>query len=212
MMVVAGDLRNPYQPSSGDISGLRACLQQLVGQPFLFFRLFYGDELIVHLGTPTESASPKLRNRVRGSYVLTFRGSNWTLSSGPEQTIWLADLIPVPGGGHARQVDIGEIEKTPIISHNAPVITAFPFIANDPKYSASFSMTIPNGGIGLLLSFADQSTLAVRPSLETDDSPDGLPQIADWELFTPHGKYLRVGPGLNWAYLSSGSREHDFEA
>lgn len=199
-MVVAVDLRHPYQPSSDELAGLWACLQQLVGQPFLFFRLSYGDELTAHLGTPEESASPKLRNRVCGSYVLTFRGSIWTLSSGPEQTTWLADPFPVPEGSHTRQVDIGEIEKTPIISRNAPVITVSPFIASD------------TGGIGLLLGFADQSTLVIRPSLETDGSPDDLPQIADWELFTPHGKYLRVGPGLNWAYLSSGSREGDSEA
>lgn len=199
MMVVAVDLRRPYQPSSDELAGLWACLQQLVGQPFLFFRLSYGDELTMHLGTPKEAASSKLRNRVRGSYVLTFRGSLWSLSSGPEQTIWLADPLPVPAGSHARQVDIGELEKNPIISRNAPVITASPFIASD------------SGGIGLLLSFADQSTLAIRPSLEAADSSEDLPQIADWELFTPHGKYLRVGPGLNWACLSSGSREGDSE-
>jgi hypothetical protein len=193
MMVVAVDLRHPYQPSSIEIAGLWARLQQLVGQPFLFFRLSYGEELTAHLGTPKEAMSPKLRSRVRGSYVLTFRGSLWSLSSGPEQTILLADPFSVPAGSHARQVDIREIEKAPIISRNAPVITASPFIASD------------TGGIGLLLSFADQTTLVIRPSLETDVSPEDLPQIADWELFTQHGKYLRVGPGLKSAYLPSGS-------
>jgi hypothetical protein len=52
-------------------------------------------------------------------------------------------------------------------------------------------------------------TLAVRPSLGADVSPDDQAQIADWELFTLHGKYLRVGPGLKWAYLATGSQESD---
>jgi hypothetical protein len=150
MMVVAVDLRHPYQPSSIEIAELWARLQQLVGQPFLFFRLSYGEELTAHLGTPKEATSPKLRSRVRGSYVLTFRGSLWSLSSGPEQTILLADPFSVPAGTHTRQVESDELEKSPIISRNAPVITTSPFIDRD------------SGGIGLLLSFADQSTLAGR--------------------------------------------------
>jgi hypothetical protein len=65
------------------------------------------------------------------------------------------------------------------------------------------------GGFGLSLGFSDQSRLMLRPlpaGLDNGD-PDDFPPVADWELFTPFKRYLRVGPGSKWAYLPSMGEE-----
>jgi len=193
MMVAAVDLSQVYKPASGEISGLWTYLQQIVGQPFLFFRQVYAEELTLHLGPPIESASVKLRRRVRGSYVLTLRGSIWALVSGPQHSLVFADPGIAPHPAHARRLDLSELEKSPPIEVGTPVVTATPFLAED------------TGGIGLLLGFADQSRAMIRPSADKlgDADSANLPQIADWELFTPLGRYLRVGPGQRWEYLPS---------
>lgn len=196
-MVATVDLRGTREPASNDIAGLWTYLQQLVGHSFLYFRQSYGDELTLHLGTPRESASPKLRRRIRGSYVLTFRGSVWSLLSETHSELTFTDPCLKPETSHARQLDLAELEKTLPIEPGTPVELARPFRSE------------ATGGFGLLLVFADQSRLMIRPSpfLDADSNADELKEIADWELFTPYGRYLRVGPGPTWAYLPSGSEE-----
>src|SRR4051812_16074990 len=81
-MTGAIDLRGVYKPAGPDDASLRSYLSQLIGEPFLFARVSYGNELQLHFGTPREAKSPKLRNRVRGSYILGVRGSAWHLKSG----------------------------------------------------------------------------------------------------------------------------------
>ncbi len=196
-MVATVDLRSTCEPASDDLSGLWTYLQQLVGQPFLFFRQSYGDELTLHLGTPREPMSPKLRRRNRGSYVLTLRGSIWSLLSGTHSELTFTDPCLKPETTHARQVDLAELEKTLPIEPGTPIELARPFRSE------------ATGGFGLLLVFADQSRLMIRPSpiSSSDSNAVELPEIADWELFTPYGRYLRVGPGPTWSYLPSGSEE-----
>ncbi len=196
-MVATVDLRSTCESASDDITGLWTYLQQLVGQLFLFFRQSYGDELTLPLGTPRKSVSPSLRRRIRGSYVLTRGGSTWSLLSGIQSELTLADPCLKPETTHARQLDLAELEKTLPIEPGTPVELVRPFRSD------------ATGGFGLLLVFADQSRLMIRPSpiLLLDSNTDEPSEIADWELFTPYGRYLRVGPGRTWTYLPSRSEE-----
>jgi hypothetical protein len=196
-MVGTVDLQSTCESTSDDVSGLWTYLQQIVGQPFLFFRESYGDELTLHLGTPREPASPKLRRRLRGSYVLTFRCSIWSLLSGTQPELTVADPLFRPEAIPARQLELAELEQVPPIEPGTLIELARPFRSD------------ASGGFGLLLVFADQSRLMIRPSPRALSDSDGadLPEIADWELFTPYGRYLRVGPGPKWAYVPSGRDE-----
>jgi len=64
-----------------------------------------------------------------------------------------------------------------------------------------------SGGIGLALGFSDQTRFIIRPeppySEDVNSDDEDLPEIADWEMYTPLGRYLTVGPGQKWAYLPS---------
>ena len=87
-MVATVDLRSTCESVSDDVSGLWTYLQQLVGQPFLFFRQSYGDRAYALISVPRmRRLLPKLRRRIRGSYVLTLRGSIWSLLSGPHSEL-----------------------------------------------------------------------------------------------------------------------------
>jgi hypothetical protein len=205
-MVGVVDLRSTFESTNGNLAGLEVYLQQIVGEPFLFLRQSYGDELTLHLGTPCEAASPKLRRRLRGSYVLSLRASSWRFVSGSQLVLALADPknepgevfgpSPAPDSFHPTQVELAELEKHPPIAPGARVESARPFLVD---YFF---------GIGLFLVFEDQSRLTVRPAAgDAADSTEDVPEIADWELFTPHGRYLRVGPGTRWAYLPSDREE-----
>ena len=192
-MVLAIDLRDVREPAIGDTDGLASYLQQLLGEPFLFFRPSYADELTVHFGSLRQSHSPKLKKRMRGSYVLTTRGSIWVLLSGQAHSLTLAEpFIKFPANG-CKKVELSDLEAVPPVKPGAQVVWAMPY--QDELF----------GGFGLSLSFSDQSRLLLRPSPALHDKPDSesLPEIADWELFTPYERYVRVGPGHQWAYLPS---------
>jgi hypothetical protein len=193
-MVGTVDLRSAHGPTLDEAPWLGAYLQQIVGQPFLFFREPYGGELTMHLGTPVivQPPSPKLKPKTRGTYVLTFRGSAWSLVSGPKASLTMTWPFPSPEAVAGRPIELKELEKSSPVLPGAPVLWAVPGLAP--------------AGFGILLSFADGSRLALMP----DPTPEALedeelPPIADWELFTPHGMYLKVGPGPKWGYLPSRS-------
>lgn len=182
--------------TTGDLSGLGALLQQLVGQPFLFFRESYGDELTIHFGVLKEVASPKLRKRHRGSYVLTLRGSVWKIEGGARPSLYLTGPVAFPPGSASelKPFPLSAFEQQPPIEPGAIVITSKPFL--DVEYG---------GGVGAYFVFTDRSLVVVRPNpsdLVVEADPD-LPRIADWELFTPYARYLRVGPGPTWSYTPS---------
>ena len=46
-----------------DLTDLQALLKQLIGQPFQFFRVAYGDELRLHLGNLRGYSNAKMRGR-----------------------------------------------------------------------------------------------------------------------------------------------------
>jgi hypothetical protein len=196
MMVGTVNLRIAHGPTLDEAAWLTAYLQQIVGQPFLFFRESYGGELTLHLGAPitVQPPNPKLKARTRGSYVLTFRGSAWALASGPEASITLAGPFLPPGGAVGRSIELKELEQSPPVTPGAPLLWAVP--GPTP------------GGFGLLLLFADGSRLSLLPYPTPESAEDEtLPPVADWELFTPYEMYLKVGPGPKWAYLPSRSEK-----
>lgn len=204
-MVVSLDPRVPHALTVGEIAGLWAYLQQVIGQPFRFFRASYAEELMLHLGAELPPASPKL-NKPRGSYVLTFRGSAWMIHLGAGPII-LSGPAPLPTppfpmpelppSGIGRRMTLKELEELPPITPGATLLSADPFQDNFTH------------GFGLLLGFGDGSLVCLRPNPGEPAAPgdEDLPAIADWELFTPYGLYLRVGPGLQWAYEPSGGGE-----
>jgi len=67
------------QESSEDRRELQSLLRQVLGQPFLFFRVSYGDELTVHLGEARNHSHPKMKGRRKGSYIISARASCWYL-------------------------------------------------------------------------------------------------------------------------------------
>lgn len=188
------DLRG-IQPKSVDHVALQGHLQQLVGQPFLHFRFSYGDELSLHLGQPQDYSSPKLKHFVKGSYFIGARASNWYLrpSSSPIVLIGLAeDRTSLPVGFHA--VAKADLESSELIPASACVICA-----------NAVPMAAPGGavvGYSLSLVFSDGSSILMIPDSVGEPGAQE-DEIADWEVFTPHDRYLRVGPGVEWSYLPS---------
>lgn len=197
-MISAFNLRDIRESVEGDLGALKLYLQQIVGQPFLFFRESYGDELTIHLGHPKERKSPRLKNRVRGSYVVTVRGSLWTMVAADKGILILSDPPKELNGAELKMLSFNLLQRTPFICRDANVVWATPF--DDLS-----------GGIALALGFSDHGRFIIRPAPRHPDemsSEDGeLAEIADWEIYTPIGRYLRVGPGQKWAYLPSTSKE-----
>jgi hypothetical protein len=177
--------------SSDDRIELGILLRQLIGQPFLFFRVSYGDELMVHLGELREYTQPKMKHLRKGSSVLAARASNWYFrpESQPIMYAWADSTIEI--SSISQKLDIREIESRPLIKSGSVVARADVLPSPD--------------GFGLALAFSDRSTLIIVPSSpppSTDSIEKAEDDIADWELFTPYHRYLQVGPGLRWAYLA----------
>src|SRR5437868_466461 len=112
-MVTAVDLNSIRKPAANDAAGLLGYLQQLVGEPFLFFRPSYGDELTLHFGTPKEAVSAKLKERVRGSYVLTLRGSIWTLVSVKDKFLAFSNTQEKISPANLKPLELADLAKSP---------------------------------------------------------------------------------------------------
>ena len=82
-----------------------------------------------------------------------------------------------------------ELETKKFIEPGSLVLMAAPFIVQ------------PVDGFGLQLRLSDGSLLSVLPIIPEPDEPEdeGLPELADWELVTPHG-LLSAGPGRKWSF------------
>ena len=95
-----------------------------MGQPFLFFRVSYGDELTVHLGEASQYSHPRMKRRRKGSYVV---------SPAPCAGIFRPKLQPIdvrrdPGSRAGRRrlsvcvrLDIREIETRTLIEAGSVV-------------------------------------------------------------------------------------------
>jgi hypothetical protein len=108
-----------------------------------------------------------------------------------EKSLTVADPTIKASPAHTKKIELSDLEKSPPVKLGALIVWATPFLDE------------LSGGFGLSLGFSDQSRLILRPlPVEVNNGePDNLPPIADWELFTPFGRYLQAGPGRQWAYL-----------
>jgi hypothetical protein len=191
------DLRTVFKPTGPDLPSLRSYLSQLVGEPFLFARVSYGNEFMLHFGAPLEVSNPKLRNRTKGSYILAARGSAWLLKAGTMPAVVEAGMVPFYElSPPYHPISAVDLERGQFVLPGARVVAAEPFVSS------------PTGHFGLLLSFTDGSSFTVTPTpweaeIDEEGAPEVTPVIADWELLTPHGRYLWVGPGRRWGYEES---------
>jgi hypothetical protein len=200
-MIEVIDLKE-IRHESHDLPDLQTLLKQLIGQPFRFFRVAYGDELRVHLGSLHAYSKPKMNGRTRGSYVLGARASSWIVFSAPKATLLASDRVEVRAPmGMARRVDIKKIEDDCYLTPGTTVVGVL-------------SERLPHG-FTLQLAFADGSTVFIGPNPDPyecePDSVEGTQEaagmeISDWEILTPHSRVLRVGPGDRWCYLDSKQR------
>ena len=207
-MIALIDLKE-IQFDRTDLAHLQSLLTQLVGQPFQFFRVFYGDELRLHLGALQSDSNPKMRSRMKGSYILGARASAWIVFSAPRR------VLATSGDVDIRQPDIHDPKWMDIKS-----IETGGFIT--PDSIVEFARVDRSGhAFSLRLGFSDDSTIFIRPTpvsyesvAEGETRSDDLAEmeaaeteIADWELLTPHQRILKVGPGLRWSYVDS-TRKH----
>jgi hypothetical protein len=183
------------QELSEDPRELHSLLRQLMGQPFLFFRVSYGDELTLHLGEARSYSHPRMKGRLKGSYILSARASHWYLRPDSEPSMLVGTVDSEPDASYiGSRLDIRAIESRPIVEPGSVV--------------ASVDVLPSARGFGLMLSLSDRSTLIVlpappSPSVEGEGEAAEGDDLPDWEIFTPHDRYLRVGPGPRWSYLES---------
>lgn len=185
------DYRGIHSTTSEGYFRLLGLARQLVGEPFLFARRGYPDELKLHFGTPVQSPGPKGRTITSGSYVLGAVASAWSfkvaklgvtlLSGDPFASAAPADPDTWGSPLHEEKLD------AMLASTGGPIMTGVEVQTHPLGYALS-------------LAFSDGSALTILPSRETGPVPD-------WELFTPYDRYLRVGPGREWAYLPSDQPE-----
>lgn len=186
------DLRAPHGSAADDGTGLSGCLAQLVGEPFRFARVSYGDELTLHFGELRPARSLKLKDYFYGAYLLGTRGSSWILKSGGNSTplvLSAGATLDSPPSDLGRALGKEELESGQFIEAESRVLAAIPF----------FVKALP--GFGLQLVMSDGSTLFVIPTAFESEEPgdEALAGLADWELLSPLG-LLRAGPGVGWSF------------
>jgi len=189
MSVVTLNPLSTQKPSSGSLAELRNHLVQLIGEPFRFLRVSYGDELRFHFGDVLSARSKRFGNLTHGSYVLGVRASLWILKSPSGSVIHSGgfDGNLEEAERHLTTEEKKQLEANPMIAPESCVLSAIP------------NFNEPGETISLQLKFSDGSSLAVMPPpIATGESGNAdLVYVADWELFSPGG-LLSVGPGLSW--------------
>jgi hypothetical protein len=185
-----------------------AALLQLIGEPFLFMRRSYGDELVFHFGErilgPVRKTKHGEFQYEHGTFSLHLRGSAWVVKPGYK----VDQVLSAFSSDH--QAEIGKVlgaapsaasvETEATITPGARVTAVIPFPVERP----------PVKGIGLRVELSDGSSVVIIPT--PDEPPESVPEgtpiyeiedhkIIDWHLRTPHG-ILEVGPGmvLKWQY------------
>ncbi len=165
----------------------------LGGLPYLFARSVYGDELTLHFGSERPHNSPKLSGKVRGTHVLSVRGSAWLLQSGIRPVMVGGGVVPIaPSPGSVDPFNVTALESGALIGQGAVVTRATPFVVE------------PLNSIGVSIQLDDGSRFTVLPTPPANDGDD-LPEPADWEALTPT-KILRVGPGPVYSVEDNGPR------
>jgi len=156
------------------------------GLPYLFARSTYSNELTLHFGSERGHTHSKLQGKVRGSHILSVRGSAWLLQSGVRPVLvgCGVDLISPPPD-EVKPFNVTALESGALIGPGATVARATP-------------ITVAHvNAIVLRLDLDDGSVFTILPTPPGKEDTD-LPEPADWELLTP-SKVLRVGPGPNFS-------------
>lgn len=187
MAVSLVDLQSADGASQSPVSVLAARVAQLVGEPFRFVRMSYGDELTIHFGDLRPASSPKLKGKEYGAYILGVRASLWVLKSAATPAAVFGGVEADAAGSMGRLLSSSEIESGTFIEPQSRVVSATPFEVK------------PALGFGLQLKFADGSALTILPEQHADGDDAALPEIGDWELLGPHGT-LTAGPGVTWRF------------
>lgn len=193
-MTTLVDLRQRRHAAVPDIAGLRAYLAQLVGEPFRFARVSYGDELTLHFGDLRPPRSARSASKY-GAYILGLRASPWILKSGSQPSLVTAGVpdgtsaLPSPPGEQLRNEDL---ERGEFVAPDSRVLAASPV--------ASSAMD----GFALEIRTSDGSVLFALPDRSDDVTPAAaggseLPGVADWELLGPRG-LVSAWPGLRWTF------------
>ncbi|MCE9532074.1 MAG: hypothetical protein K8T89_13260, partial [Planctomycetes bacterium] len=163
---------------------LNTILQLLLGLPCLKMEFTYCDELYIHFGLPVPYRHPRLKDEMKGSWILGSRGSKWKFSVGEPPRLVSSEILTADAILRAEELfqrlagsQVLEVIASP---HAIP--------------------TESEPGISLLVQFRDGSTLSIVPTADPDQTG-----LADWELFTPFGMYLTCGPGQTWSFLRSES-------
>ncbi|MBA4064378.1 MAG: hypothetical protein C0501_11825 [Isosphaera sp.] len=174
-------------------------LLRLVGEPFLFLRRSYGDELVLHFGERVFGPARRTRHGEfryeHGTYRLHLRGSAWVVKAGGVPGVYAGGLPVGDGDDPGRPLD--PEDPTPAVTPGARVTAVIPFGVDRPAVT----------GIGLRVELSDGATVVVIPTRpdEPEPGPDGtpLPDPADWELRAPDGT-LAAGPGRRWHFTPAG--------
>ncbi len=180
-------------------SDLNAYLQQIVGQPLLDIRFTYGEELTLHFGVAQPDALPWQSKAVWGSYLVTTRGSAWVLSTpSPHARVFASNPLSGAATPCGRSAETSLMEAESVRLRGALIVRAEATSIEQPPPPPSAV------GFVLRLHLSEGSSFVVLPAVDDEDDGEDLGEpVADWEVVTPHGKFLRVGPGLQWAYLDS---------
>jgi len=193
--------------SSFNVPLLNLLIKQLIGEPFLFFRISYGGELTLHMGEAKRYAHPKMKHLTKGSYILGARASSWVVRSAPTSTL----LTSSEGVAYHRRnnvvdpdhrIALRSIETIKTIEAGSLVVAA-----ECVGYSP---------GLLLRLKFSDGSEVMILPLSDSSEQSGGDEpanpaeqievsdvELPDWELFTPHNRVLKVGPEHRWSYTDS---------
>jgi len=164
----------------------------LLGEPFLFARMSYGDELVLHFGEQRHGPVRKIKGQDYryefGTYSLHTRGSEWVVKSGDK----------VATSGPTADSEKVAVPIGPRGAADHPPITPGGVVTR----MTPFGVTQPNvDGVGLRVDLSDGSAVVVipTPDEEMKNPPEGVvfSELADWELVTPSGR-LEVGPGRKW--------------
>jgi len=187
-------LGSPGGVSQRVLDNLKADLAvTLQGLPYLFARSGYGNELTLHFGTERDYAHPKLTGKIRGTHILSVRGSAWLLRSGIQPVMIACGIAPKdPSLCGAKPFNVTVLESGALIGQGAKVVRATPLAVGFLN------------AIGLDLELDDGSGFTIFPTAPDDDSAD-LPNPADWELLTPD-RVFRVGPEPNYSVEDFGAR------
>jgi hypothetical protein len=157
----------------------------LGGLPYLFARSVYANELTLHFGSERAYISPKLPGKVRGTHVLSVRGSAWLLQSGVRPVMVGCGVVPIASPGSVKPFNVTALESGALIGQGAVVARATSFVVEALN------------AIGLSIQLDDGSRFTVLPTPPANDGDD-LPEPADWEALTPT-RILRVGPGPEYS-------------